>query len=90
MPWDIFWICFFWGGGGGVVCYTAVYSVVTQDALRDDAKNGCLADKGGGGGGVESVCSLSIIPFILTLLFPPPGVKYRTFFSLNRAFAFYC
>ena len=31
-----------------VVCYTAVFSVVTQrsspGALRDDAKNGCVAD----------------------------------------------
>ena len=27
----------------GVVCYTAVFSVVTQ-ALRDDTKNGCAAD----------------------------------------------
>ena len=26
-----------------VVCYTAVFSVVTQ-ALRDDSKNGCVAD----------------------------------------------
>ena len=31
----------------GVVCYTAVYSVT----LRDDAKNGCVADKGDKGGG---------------------------------------
>ena len=29
----------------GVVCYTAVFSVVTQrGALRDDTKNGCVAD----------------------------------------------
>ena len=32
----------------GVVCYTAVFSVVTQrsveGALRDDSKNGCVAD----------------------------------------------
>ena len=27
-----------------IVCYTAVFSVVTQGALRDDAKNGCVAD----------------------------------------------
>ena len=27
-----------------VVCYTAVFSVVTQRALRDDTKNGCVAD----------------------------------------------
>ena len=31
-----------------LVCYTAVFSVVTQrlwgGALRDDAKNGCVAD----------------------------------------------
>ena len=31
-----------------VVCYTAVFSVVTQrswgGALRDDTKNGCVAD----------------------------------------------
>ena len=33
------------GGGGEVVCYTAVYSV--------DAKNGCVADKGGEEEGVE-------------------------------------
>ena len=34
-------------GGRGVVCYTAVFSVVTQrwgGALRDDSKNGCVAD----------------------------------------------
>ena len=37
--------------GKGVVCYTAVFSVVTQrssplweGALRDDTKNGCVAD----------------------------------------------
>ena len=34
--------------GGIVVCYTAVFSVVTQrtspGALRDDTKNGCVAD----------------------------------------------
>ena len=34
---------------GYVVCYTAVFSVVTQrssplEALRDDTKNGCVAD----------------------------------------------
>ena len=32
---------------GSVVCYTAVFSVVTQrssQALRDDTKNGCVAD----------------------------------------------
>ena len=31
-----------------VVCYTAVFSVVTQwgGALRDDTKNGCVADYG--------------------------------------------
>ena len=30
----------------GIVCYTAVFSVVTQrgGALRDDTKNGCVAD----------------------------------------------
>ena len=32
----------------GLVCYTAVFSVVTQrshgGALRDDTKNGCVAD----------------------------------------------
>ena len=27
-----------------LVCYTAVFSVVTRGALRDDAKNGCVAD----------------------------------------------
>ena len=27
-----------------VVCYTAAFSVITQRALRDDAKNGCVAD----------------------------------------------
>ena len=29
-----------------IVCYTAVFSVVTQrsSALRDDTKNGCVAD----------------------------------------------
>ena len=29
-----------------IVCYTAVFSVVTQrlGALRDDTKNGCVAD----------------------------------------------
>ena len=30
-----------------LVCYTAVFSVVTQrfsGALRDDTKNGCVAD----------------------------------------------
>ena len=27
---------------GGIVCYTAVFRVVTQ--MRDDAKNGCVAD----------------------------------------------
>ena len=39
---------FLWGGGGGVctqasnavVCYTAVF----LGALRDDTKNGCVAD----------------------------------------------
>ena len=50
MPWNIF-LNFFGraaaGGGGWVVCYTAVYSVVTQRALRDDAKNGCVVDNGG-------------------------------------------
>ena len=35
--------------GERLVCYTAVFSVVTQrsswgGALRDDAKNGCVAD----------------------------------------------
>ena len=31
--------------GVDIVCYTAVFSVVTQEgALRDDAKNGCVAD----------------------------------------------
>ena len=30
-----------------VVCYTAVFSVVTQrSTLRDDTKNGCVADQG--------------------------------------------
>ena len=29
---------------GGVVCYTAVFSVVTQRTLRDDTKRGCVAD----------------------------------------------
>ena len=30
----------------GIVCYTAVFSVVTQRSspLRDDTKNGCVAD----------------------------------------------
>ena len=35
-----------------VVCYTAVFSVVTQcssTALRDDSKNGCVADYPGSG-----------------------------------------
>ena len=27
-----------------IVCYTAVFSVVTQGSLRDDSKNGCVAD----------------------------------------------
>ena len=27
-----------------VVCYTAVFSVVTQRSVRDDTKNGCVAD----------------------------------------------
>ena len=27
-----------------LVCYTAAFSVITQRALRDDAKNGCVAD----------------------------------------------
>ena len=27
-----------------IVCYTAVFSVVTGGALRDDTKNGCVAD----------------------------------------------
>ena len=27
-----------------LVCYTAVFRVVTQGALRDDTKNGCVAD----------------------------------------------
>ena len=27
-----------------IVCYTAVFSVVTQGALRDDSKNGCVVD----------------------------------------------
>ena len=27
-----------------IVCYTAVFRVVTQGALRDDTKNGCVAD----------------------------------------------
>ena len=27
-----------------LVCYTAVFSVVTQCSLRDDTKNGCVAD----------------------------------------------
>ena len=28
-----------------LVCYTAVFSVVTQrSSLRDDSKNGCVAD----------------------------------------------
>ena len=27
-----------------VVCYTAVFSVVTQSSLHDDTKNGCVAD----------------------------------------------
>ena len=30
--------------GKKLVCYTAVFSVVTQGALRDDTKNGCVAD----------------------------------------------
>ena len=31
-----------------IVCYTAVFSVVTQRSspLRDDTKNGCVADYG--------------------------------------------
>ena len=28
----------------GLVCYTAVFSAVTQRCLRDDSKNGCVAD----------------------------------------------
>ena len=33
-------------GSYELVCYTAVFSVVTQwgGALRDDTKNGCVAD----------------------------------------------
>ena len=27
-----------------LVCYTAVFSVVTRGALRDDTKKGCVAD----------------------------------------------
>ena len=27
-----------------LVCYTAVFGVVKQRALRDDTKNGCVAD----------------------------------------------
>ena len=27
-----------------LVCYTAVFRVVTQRSLRDDTKNGCVAD----------------------------------------------
>ena len=27
-----------------LVCYTAVFSVVTQRSSRDDTKNGCVAD----------------------------------------------
>ena len=30
--------------GSHLVCYTAVFSVVTQGALRDDTKNSCVAD----------------------------------------------
>ena len=30
------------GGGGRLVCYTAVFSVV--GSLRDDTENGCVAD----------------------------------------------
>ena len=33
-----------------IVCYTAVFSVVTHGALRDDAKNGCVADYAVDGG----------------------------------------
>ena len=35
----------------GLVCYTAVFSVVTQryEELRDDTKNGCVADYRGTG-----------------------------------------
>ena len=46
-----------WGSGRLIlVCYTAVFSVVTQPspqrggALRDDTKNGCVADKLNTGG----------------------------------------
>ena len=36
----------FWQMESGLVCYTAtaVFSVVTGEALRDDSKNGCVAD----------------------------------------------
>ena len=43
---------------GGLLCYTAVFRVLTQcsspqwgGALRDDTKNGCVADWGGRGVG---------------------------------------
>ena len=41
LKWEIIWT-----GGVTLVCYTAVFSVVTQGegALRDDTKNGCVAD----------------------------------------------
>ena len=36
-----------WQFKGNVVCYTAVFSVVTQrSSLRDDTKNGCVAVQG--------------------------------------------
>ena len=38
---------YFKTSGYSLVCYTAVFSVDTQrggGALRDDAKNGCVAD----------------------------------------------
>ena len=49
-----------WKEGRGIVCYTAILSVVTQRSspqrqwggtLRDDSKNGCVADQQGGGQG---------------------------------------
>ena len=41
LKWEIIWT-----GGVTLVCYTAVFSVVTQGegALRDYTKNGCVAD----------------------------------------------
>ena len=47
---NCFWDCYWARAGQLLVCYTAVFSVVTQrssplkGALRDDTKNGCVAD----------------------------------------------